>query len=243
MWLGCTSLVAMMKPTYFRDLNNHAPFRWLHFSRIWRILVQCEMATAVVVVRKIGSKRGPKRFLVDRDDVIEALSAHGSNQALNIGRLPWGSRCGKHLLDPHVLQSLSNILAIDAISIPEYILRNGVIRKGLKKLLRSPLGDWMRRNVEVKDAATLMRENNEDIENAEGDCRYGEEINRGKLLGVVFQKCSPSLRGRFGMSDHVLSDGCLGDIGTEFEQFAMDSRCSPGKISFAHGADEFTNIS
>ena len=101
----------------------------------------------------------------------------------------------------------------------------------------------MRRNIEVNDAATLMRENEEDVENAEGDCRDGEEIDRGKLFRVVFQKCVPGLRGRFGMSDHVLGDGCLGDIDSEFEQFAMDSRSSPEGISFAHGVDELTNIS
>jgi len=93
------------------------------------------MAAAVVAVRKIGSKRCPKRFFVDRDDMIEALSPDGSNQALDIGCLPGRSRCGKHLLDSHVLQLPSNILAIDSISIPEYVFRNGVIRKGLKKLL------------------------------------------------------------------------------------------------------------
>jgi hypothetical protein len=201
------------------------------------------MAAAVVVVRKIGSKRCPKRFLVDRDDVIEALSPDGSNQALDIGRLPGESRCGKHLLDSHVLQLPSNILAIDSISIPEYILRDSVIRKGLKKLLRGPFCVGMRRDVEVNDAAVLMRENEEDVENAEGDCRDGEEIDRGKLLGVVLQKCSPSLRGWFGMSGHVLSDGCLGDIDTEFEQFAMDTRSAPEGMCCAHGADEFANIS
>ena len=100
----------------------------------------------------------------------------------------------------------------------------------------------MRRNVEVNDAATLMRENEEDAENAEGDCRNGEEINRGKLFGVVFQKCAPCLRGRFWMSKHVFSNGCLRDIDSEFEQFAMNSRGSPEGIIFAHGADEITNI-
>ncbi len=147
------------------------------------------------------------------------------------------------MLDPHVLQLPSNIFAIDSISIPEYILGNSVIRKGLKKLLRGPFCVGMKRDVEVNDAAVLMRENEEDVENAEGDCRDGEEIDRGKLLGVVLQKCSPGLRGWFGMSGHVLSDGCLGDIDTEFEQFAMDTRSAPEGISFAHGADEFTNIS
>jgi hypothetical protein len=45
------------------------------------------------------------------------------------------------------------------------------------------------------------------------------------------------------MSDYVLGDGCLGDIDSEFEQFAMDSGSSPEGIIIAHGADELTNIS
>jgi hypothetical protein len=44
------------------------------------------------------------------------------------------------------------------------------------------------------------------------------------------------------MSDHVLGDSCLGDIDSEFDQFAMNSGGSPEGIVFAHGADEITNI-
>lgn len=44
----------------------------------------------------------------------------------------------------------------------------------------------MRRNIEVNNAAAVMRENEEDVENAERDSRNGKEINRGKLLSMVF---------------------------------------------------------
>ena len=44
------------------------------------------------------------------------------------------------------------------------------------------------------------------------------------------------------MSDHILRDGRLGDIDSEFEQFAMNSRGSPKRIVFAHVADELTKI-
>jgi hypothetical protein len=64
------------------------------------------MAAAVVIVRKIGSKRCPKGFFVDCDDVIEALSANGSNQALDIGclqlktaELGWSARMSERSLD------------------------------------------------------------------------------------------------------------------------------------------------
>ncbi len=72
-----------------------------------------------------------------------------------------------------------------------------------------------------------MRKNEEDVENAERDYWNGEEINRDELLGVVFQKCAPRLRGRVWMPDHVLGNSRLGDIDSKFEQFAMNSRSSP----------------
>ena len=116
--------------------------------------------------REVASKRwlmpchaGLQMRISPGDDtkyVIEALPADGSNLALDKGCLPGRSSCGKHLLDPHVLQLPSNILAIDTISIPEYLLRHGVIRKGLKKLLRGPFCGWMRRDVEVNDAARAL---------------------------------------------------------------------------------------
>jgi len=91
--------------------------------------------------------------------MTQTLASNRRNQPLDIGRLSGGSWCGKHLLDAHVLQLPLNIFAIDSVSIPEYVLRNGVIRKGLKKKLRGPFCGWMRRNVEVSYAATLMSEN------------------------------------------------------------------------------------
>jgi hypothetical protein len=53
------------------------------------------MAAAVVVAIKIGSKRYPKRFFIDRVDLVEALSPNEPNQPLDMERLPGVSCCGK----------------------------------------------------------------------------------------------------------------------------------------------------
>jgi hypothetical protein len=87
-----------------------------------------------------------------------------------------------------------------------------------------------------------MRHNEEDTENAERDCRDGEKIDRGKLLGMVLQKYAPGLRRRLVMSNYVFGNCCLRDIDSESEQFSVNSRCSPEGVIFAHGADELTNI-
>ena len=85
---GCSSLVAMMKPTDFWDLNNPAFFRRLDFPGFWGILIQSKVTAAIVIIREIGSKRRAKRFLVDHDDVIEAFPSDRANQAFDIRTLP-----------------------------------------------------------------------------------------------------------------------------------------------------------
>ena len=71
----------------------------------------------------------------------------------------------------------------------------------------------------MNNAAPLMRENKEDVENAEKDYRNGEEIDRGKPFGMVYEKCMPCLRGRLWMPDHVPGDDCSGDVDSQIEQF------------------------
>ena len=44
------------------------------------------------------------------------------------------------------------------------------------------------------------------------------------------------------MPDHVFGGRCLGNVDSEFEQFAVNSRGSPEGIIFAHRADELTNL-
>ena len=100
----------------------------------------------------------------------------------------------------------------------------------------------MRRNIEMDNAASLMREDDKDVENAERDCRDGEEINRGKLLSMVFQKGAPTLRRWFRMSEHVFGDRCLENVDSKLAQFAMNSRGSQEGIIFTHRADELTNL-
>ena len=93
------SIIAMMKPTNFRDFNNPSSVGQLDLSGLRRILVQSEMTATVVIIAEIGSKSCPKRFLVDRNNVIETLPADRSNQTLDIGTLPGGSWGSKHLLN------------------------------------------------------------------------------------------------------------------------------------------------
>jgi len=133
-------------------------------------------------------------------------------------------------------------VAVNAITIAKEEAGCSVEGERMKDLLRGPFCGWMRRDVEVNDAAALVRENDENVEGTKGKGRGSEEIDGSKLLGVVFKKCAPGLRGRLGMSDHVLGDGGLGNIDAKFEQFPVNSGASPERVRSADFSNEVTDF-
>ena len=48
----------------------------------------------------------------------------------------------------------------------------------------------MRCNIEVDDLASVMQQNYEAVQVAEGQCRNGEKVDGGNLLCMIGEKCS-----------------------------------------------------
>src|SRR5262245_65068801 len=82
----------------------------------------------------------------------------------------------------------------------------------------------------MDDASTMMCEHNEDEQNLEPEGVYGEEVDRNELGHMIGEECSPRLGWRLGMSDHVFGDGRLGNRNAQFQEFAVNSRRSPGRV-------------
>jgi hypothetical protein len=59
---------------------------------------------------------------------------------------------------------------------------------------------------------------------------------------VVFQECSPSLRGWFATAHHVLTDAALADVDAQFEQFAVNARSTPTGVLSTHPADQISGL-
>ena len=66
------------------------------------------------------------------------------------------------------------------------------------------------------------------------DCRNG--------VCMVAQECSPSLRWRPSVPDHVFGDRRLGDLESELQQFAMDARGAPKWVLLADPSDEVAQL-
>lgn len=131
-------------------------------------------------------------------------------QTFHVRILPRSPRRNDHFLDAHVLHPVTEVLAVDAVAVAKQKTRNFLERERFDDLLSGPLGSRVCRHVGVNDAPSFMPEDHEDIQHAEHDRRYREEVDSRDLAGVVSQEGTPGLRGRLRASNQVLGDRGLG---------------------------------
>jgi hypothetical protein len=59
---------------------------------------------------------------------------------------------------------------------------------------------------------------------------------------MILQECVPGLRRRFAAVHYVFTHAALTNADAEFEQFAVDARCTPAGILPTHLADQLSDL-
>ena len=83
-------------------------------------------------------------------------------------------------------------------------LRYGVVGKSFNNLLTSPNSRRICGYIEVKDLPSVVREDYEDKQDAEGERCNSKEITSHNSFGLVFEKRFSSYRRWLFVFDHVL---------------------------------------
>jgi len=102
----------------------------------------------------------------------------------------------------------------------------------------------MARHIEVQYPPTIVANDEEAVEHAEGHRRDGEKIHRSDGFAVILQKREPPF-GRFGVprcSPHPTGNGSLRNLEPEHQKFSVDSRCTPRGILGDHPEDQIANL-
>ena len=94
----------------------------------------------------------------------------------------------------------------------------------------------------MQNAATILGQHQKDVKDLKADRGNREEVAGNQLLGVILEKCTPSLRRRLAEAHHVFADTDLSDVDAEFEQFAADAGCTPSGVLPAHLADQISDL-
>ncbi|MHC4090331.1 MAG: hypothetical protein ACYSVY_08640 [Planctomycetota bacterium] len=125
--------------------------------------------------------------------MIQTLAPDRANQSLNVGALPWCAVREDDFLDAHVLDALSEIVAIDPITISNQEAWGLVVRERLDNLLGRPSRGRVGRDVEMNDATPVMPQDDETVQQAKTHRCHDEEIDRGDVGYVILEEHSPGL--------------------------------------------------
>lgn len=124
------------------------------------------MRASPVIVGEVADEDAAEVPFVQDQNVIQALTSDGADKSLCKGILPGALRSRQQFSDADALHALLKHVPVDAVAITEEVERGAVIRESVHNLLGGPVGSWVLGHVEVKDAAAVVGEHDENEQNA-----------------------------------------------------------------------------
>jgi hypothetical protein len=112
----------------------------------------------------------------------------------------------------------------------------------LPRVVGGPFCGWVSGYSEMHRASAVMAENHEGEQELKCDGGHHEEVCRGQVLGVIFEKGSPRLGRRFPVPGHVFGDCCLRHLDSNLQQFPMNAWSTPSRVGEAHLTNQLPNF-
>ena len=200
------------------------------------------MGSPLMIILKVASHNPSQMVLIQHNDMIQALAADGTDEPLDIGRLPGRPWRNHDFFDAHTLDPVAERLAVNAIAVSQKIARGRVPGECFDDLLCCPLRARMFRDVDVQDPTAVMSEDKEDEQDAERGRGHHEEVQRNQVSHVVLQECSPCRGGRFSSPDHVLLDGGFCHLDSDLCKLTDNARSAPSRVGRGHPADHVADL-
>lgn len=181
---------------------------------------------------------------VDHDQMIEQFVAEGSNSSFCDSVLPRASIARPHGKNSARVQEIEHLGAKLRVAIEDEILVLRTFGERFPQLLYDPFTGGMLCAIEMDDLPAIMTDQEQAILNVEV-CRHDrEEIHPGDALMVILQECPPTLTciAVPTQTRKISGDGPLRNMDPQFEQFALDSGCTPSGVFVRHRPDYGPNI-
>jgi hypothetical protein len=122
---------------------------------------------------------------IDDNQMIETLASNIANHSLDVWILKRRSRRGDHFFDLHPCHSEAKSFSVDLISISEQIAWRCIFRKCFDHLLRRPDGRRMQGDIEVDNLSSIMKQEDETVQDAKWHRVDSEEIDGRNLLSPL----------------------------------------------------------
>ena len=154
----------MVQPADARKCDDVPGVRWFELAPDRCVAAQRHMGSVLVVVGDVLPDQAEQMPFSKHDYVIQQFAAQCADPSLGESVLPGRARRDPQLADAEVVHAGVECGAEDGIAIADQARRYDLRADGLHNLLGRPRGVRVRRHVDVRDAAALEREDEEDIE-------------------------------------------------------------------------------
>jgi hypothetical protein len=114
------------------------------------------MGSVVMIIRQIFADETSQVFLIERDHVIQHLSAITPDPTLRDSILPRSSDARAHGLNAGGLQEPEQIASELGVTVEQHVPAAARERQSFPQLLYDPIAGRMRRGIEVQDSPTIM---------------------------------------------------------------------------------------
>ena len=125
------------------------------------VLVEREMGARLMVIGEVPRQDSTQVPFVEDQDMVEALAADRTDQALDEWILPRAVWRREDFLDLHSRHAVAELLAIDLVTVAQEMGGRRVVRERVDDLLSGPGGGGVLGHVEVDDAPAVVGEDDE----------------------------------------------------------------------------------
>ena len=149
------------------------------------LFVQTTMRPIRVVITEVLDHEAFQMALIEYDDVIEQVAPTGADPTLRNTVLPRAFKADSLRLNAEALDGIDDLFIKTAAAIKDQATRRSVVWESLAQLLNNPGARWIPGDIEVKNSSPVMRDDEEAIEDAKGQRRYGKEVHRGDGFSMI----------------------------------------------------------
>src|ERR1035437_440192 len=221
-------VIAVMQPAHAL-LANHCTVFQRAYPASRRLLLQPEVGSVVVIIGNVLGDESLQMALIQRDHVVEQVAAAASDPTFGDAILPRTSngcwdRCHVQRADRRYPSK-----AILRIVVEYEKSGRGIVGESFSQLLHDPGAGGVASDVEVQDAAAIMADDEEAVQNSKGESGDGEEIHGSDSFPMIAQKGQPALGGWrvvgafFDPGENV----CSRRVEAEHREFAVEAGRTP----------------
>src|ERR1035438_8570484 len=136
------------------------------------------MRPVLMVVTDVLTHQSFQMPFVENDDMVEQVPTAVPDSTLRDAILPRTLEAGPFGLDPEASDCVDHFFIEVRSAIKDQEFRGRVERKCLAQLLSNPGRGRMFGHIAMENSPPTVRNDEEAVENAEGERRYDEEIDR-----------------------------------------------------------------